>query len=100
MYIPSALSLVRGGFFQRRQGSSEPLFDTIVSAQRIIKSVHDAHAQQLAQIQAPSSSSNRSSGDASSTSLADVAKRALATDSDVSSPACQRVADSQNNWSN
>jgi hypothetical protein len=45
LYVPSAANLTRGGFFYRRPDGS---YDTIISAQHILKSVADSHQQQLA----------------------------------------------------
>lgn len=49
MYVPSAWALTRGGYFVRRPDGS-PLYDTIISAQHVLKSVRDAHAPQLKQL--------------------------------------------------
>eukprot|EP00879_Flechtneria_rotunda_P024773 GHRR01026283.1.p1 GENE.GHRR01026283.1~~GHRR01026283.1.p1 ORF type:complete len:312 (+),score=113.83 GHRR01026283.1:643-1578(+) len=44
LYVPSAAALTRGGFFYKRPDGT---YDTIISAQHILKSVADAHQQQL-----------------------------------------------------
>jgi hypothetical protein len=46
LYVPSAVDLTRGGFFQRR--GEDGTFDTLISAQHILKSMADSHAAQLA----------------------------------------------------
>jgi hypothetical protein len=45
LYIPSAADLTRGGFFYPR---GDGTYDTIISAQHILKSFADSHEQQLA----------------------------------------------------
>jgi hypothetical protein len=47
--VPSAGALTRGGFFYQRPGTDT--YDTIISAQHILKSVADSHASQLTQLQ-------------------------------------------------
>jgi hypothetical protein len=49
LYVPSAGALTRGGFFYQRPGTDT--YDTIISAQHILKSVADSHASQLTQLQ-------------------------------------------------
>lgn len=44
VYVPDATALVSGGFFYRREDGT---FDTIISAQHILKSVVDSHKEQL-----------------------------------------------------
>ena len=51
LYIPSASALTRGGFFYPRAGSNPTTYDTLISAQHILKSMADNHAPQLAQLQ-------------------------------------------------
>ncbi|GLI69159.1 hypothetical protein VaNZ11_013727 [Volvox africanus] len=48
MYVPSCAALVQGGYFARR-GSSRR-WDTLTSAQQLLKGVLDAHGAQLKQI--------------------------------------------------
>jgi hypothetical protein len=45
LYIPSAVELTRGGFFYPR---GDGTYDTIISAQHILKSFADSHEKQLA----------------------------------------------------
>jgi hypothetical protein len=73
VYVPSASMLTHGGYFEKRPDSR--LYDTIISAQQVVKSVHDAHRDQLASLSAP---------DGQTGSLLDLAATALATDSNVS----------------
>lgn len=73
MYIPSAGALTYGGFFQKRQDADA--WDTLLSAQHILKSVHDAHKAQLAALP-------RALGGAKSGSLLDLAVAGLATEQD------------------
>lgn len=47
--MPSAAALTRGGFFYKR-GDSDT-YDTIISAQHILKSMADSHAAQLSALQ-------------------------------------------------
>jgi hypothetical protein len=47
LYIPSAVELTRGGFFYPR---GDGTYDTIISAQHILKSFADSHEQQLASL--------------------------------------------------
>lgn len=47
--MPSAGALTHGGFFYQRGSSGT--YDTIISAQHILKSMADSHAAQLAQLQ-------------------------------------------------
>lgn len=44
LYIPSAADLTRGGFFYKRPHGT---YDTIISAQHILKSMSDSHGKQL-----------------------------------------------------
>jgi hypothetical protein len=55
LYVPSAVDLTRGGFFYQRPEDGS--FDTIISAQQILKSMADSHGQQLAalRLQLPAS---------------------------------------------
>nr|8A22_Bw Chain Bw, mS29 [Polytomella magna]8APN_Bw Chain Bw, mS29 [Polytomella magna] len=48
LYIPSAFTLTRGGFFYRRPGTD--LFDTLTSAQHLLKGLLDCHQAQLAKL--------------------------------------------------
>lgn len=48
LYVPSAVDLTRGGFFYRR-GKSDT-YDTIISAQHILKSMADSHAADLVKL--------------------------------------------------
>jgi len=48
MYIPSAGQLTRGGFFYKRGDSNT--YDTIISAQHILKSMADSHAADLTRL--------------------------------------------------
>ncbi|WIA19097.1 hypothetical protein OEZ85_003745 [Tetradesmus obliquus] len=45
LYIPAAVELTRGGFFYKRDDGT---YDTIISAQHILKSFADCHDKQLA----------------------------------------------------
>jgi hypothetical protein len=45
LYIPSAVELTRGGFFYPR---GDGTYDTIISAQHILKAFADSHEKQLA----------------------------------------------------
>lgn len=45
LYIPAAVELTRGGFFYKRDDGT---YDTIISAQHILKSFADSHDKQLA----------------------------------------------------
>eukprot|EP00878_Enallax_costatus_P017811 GHUV01018716.1.p1 GENE.GHUV01018716.1~~GHUV01018716.1.p1 ORF type:complete len:371 (+),score=129.58 GHUV01018716.1:159-1271(+) len=45
LYVPSAVDLTRGGFFYKRPDGT---YDTIISAQHILKSMSDSHDKQLA----------------------------------------------------
>jgi hypothetical protein len=49
LYVPSATELTRGGFFYQRPGTNT--YDTIISAQHILKSMGDSHAAQLSKLQ-------------------------------------------------
>lgn len=96
MYVPSASALTRGGYFVPRPGTEQ--YDTIQSAQYVLRSLVQAHGKQLSQI--PSSAGSAASGSASAGvgssaaapvikslgkgSLLDVANEGLQTDSDVS----------------
>ena len=96
MYVPSASALTRGGYFVPRPGTKQ--YDTIQSAQYVLRSLVQAHGKQLSLI--PSSSSGAASGSASAGvgsssaapvikslgkgSLLDVANEGLQSDSDVS----------------
>ncbi|WIA39381.1 hypothetical protein OEZ86_005486 [Tetradesmus obliquus] len=44
LYIPAAVELTRGGFFYKRDDGT---YDTIISAQHILKSFADSHEKQL-----------------------------------------------------
>ncbi len=46
LYLPSAATLTAGGYFTKRPGSEQ--YDTIVSAQQLLKAMYDAHQEQLA----------------------------------------------------
>lgn len=48
MYIPSARALVEGGFFKKRP--EVHLWDTVISAQHVLKSVGDSHSSDLGQL--------------------------------------------------
>ncbi|KAI8473917.1 MAG: mitochondrial ribosomal death-associated protein 3-domain-containing protein [Monoraphidium minutum] len=47
LYVPDARALVAGGFFYKRPGGTTSAYDTIISAQHILKSVLDSHKEQL-----------------------------------------------------
>lgn len=49
LYVPSAAALIRGGFFYKR-GDSDT-YDTIISAQHILKSMADSHTADLIKLQ-------------------------------------------------
>jgi hypothetical protein len=72
VYVPDAAALVSGGFFYKRP--EDGTFDTIISAQHILKSVVDAHRGQLAALPAAGGGGT----------LLEVAEKGLATDDDVS----------------
>jgi hypothetical protein len=48
LYLPSATTLTAGGYFVKRPGTEQ--YDTIVSAQQLLKSMYDVHQEQLAQL--------------------------------------------------
>lgn len=51
MYVPTASALTKGGYFIRRQGSDgkyDGKYDTVLSAQGILRSMVQAHEKQLA----------------------------------------------------
>ena len=58
LYVPSAFSLTRGGYFLQRDqpsagtapGGGPLLFDTPLAAKHILKALHDVHAKQLQQL--------------------------------------------------
>ncbi len=71
MYVPSASQLVRGGYFSQRRSSAG--WDTLTSAQQLLKGLVDAHGPQLAQLAAPGGAG----------SLQDLAMRGLAAEDNV-----------------
>ncbi|GAX75551.1 hypothetical protein CEUSTIGMA_g2994.t1 [Chlamydomonas eustigma] len=76
MYIPSATELTRGGYFLRRESSGQ--FDTINSAQQILRSLVQSHRKELSALPATVALQGEASG-----SLLDIANKGLATDSDA-----------------
>lgn len=109
MYVPSATTLTSGGFFYKRPDGT---YDTIISAQHILKSMLESHKQQLAALpqhlsssfggtkpagsstdsnnssssmQPPSEGSEGLAGAPANGSLLDLVTSGLATDDDVSS---------------
>lgn len=48
LYIPSATALTEGGYFIKRPGTAQ--YDTIISAQHILKTLHDNHKDQLKEL--------------------------------------------------
>jgi hypothetical protein len=81
LYIPDATALVRGGFFYRRAGGEG--YDTIISAQHVLKSVADSHKDALARLPlAPGAPQPRGVGEGAT--LLDVATAGTSTDDDVS----------------
>lgn len=79
--MPSAVDLTRGGFFAPRKDGT---YDTLISAQHVVKALTDAHGEQLGALPAllPESMALLSTA-AGSSSLADLAALALQAD-DVS----------------
>lgn len=47
VYVPSCLALVRGGYFARRGRGAAGGWDTLTSAQQLLKGVMDAHGPLL-----------------------------------------------------
>ncbi len=81
MYIPSAMALTRGGYFVRRPGTDK--FDTILSAQQILRSLVRAHGEQLAALPREGAAGG---------SLLELANAGLVSDSNVGGGAGKGLA--------
>lgn len=80
LYIPSATSLVYGGFFTKRPGAQ--LWDTVLSAQHVLKSVADAHGPALRALPRRATSGSASAAGAANGSLLDLVTVGLASDTE------------------
>jgi small subunit ribosomal protein S29 len=84
LYVPSATILTSGGYFLKRPDTEQ--YDTIISAQQLLKGMLDAHQDDLAQLQqqrpADGSSSSSSSSSGGGT-LLDLVKKGLSADDDA-----------------
>jgi hypothetical protein len=87
LYVPSATELTRGGFFYQRAGTDT--YDTIISAQHILKSMGDSHAAELSKLQlqldaskqllqSPAAAASRASSSSSAVAPADADADAVA----------------------
>jgi small subunit ribosomal protein S29 len=50
LYVPSAAALTSGGFFEPRAGDEEGTYDTLLSAQAVLRGAAEAHADVLARM--------------------------------------------------
>eukprot|EP00878_Enallax_costatus_P043286 GHUV01051172.1.p1 GENE.GHUV01051172.1~~GHUV01051172.1.p1 ORF type:complete len:133 (-),score=27.66 GHUV01051172.1:305-703(-) len=91
LYVPSAVDLTRGGFFYKRPDGT---YDTIISAQHILKSMSDSHDKQLAGMKLQLQESRDLLGSFAGAAkgrketLLDLVNTGLSTDDNVSTWSC------------
>jgi hypothetical protein len=79
MYLPSATVLTKGGYFIRRPGIDRK-YDTILSAQELLRSMVQAHEKQLAAWPRALSLPSHGAAGKGGGSLLDLVNEGLATD--------------------
>lgn len=76
LYVPSATTLTSGGYFLKRPDTEQ--YDTIISAQQLLKGMLDAHQDDLAQLQQQRPAEGSTGG-----TLLDLVKKGLSADDDA-----------------